>query len=226
MHADLQASQELEDVTLSDDAEFLISSREILCRESVSLPKVCIHTGQTENLQQREATFHSAGMIVAGLFLPVVVLIVLFTGDLIGGSWLGMIVLAICGTALLPVLARLKVPGIVSIKATWHVSDEYLRRCRWQQWCIRGVIVAVMFSVGFAVGYDTTAAAASPIITGLQTGSALGGICGIISLALRMERRIRYSSRRRRGLHKGLFALTGHSRRFTESVERIIHGGF
>ena len=222
------ATQEYEDVVLSEEAEFLISGREILCRESVNLPKVCIHTGQTKNLQQRQETFLSARVLfagVGGLIVPAAVLILLFSGR-IGWGLILIIGLMFWGAALLPLAGRLGFPGTVSIRATWYVSDEYLRRCRQTAWFIRLAIVVIMFLFGFLLGYQTSMAASGATGTGLRTAGFLAGICGVISLTLRTERRIRLAGRRRRGPHRDLFALTGHSRRFSEAVDRINHGAF
>ena len=63
-------TQEYKEVTLGDDAEFLISQREILCRETVHLPKICIRTGRADNLIERSRTFQSTAT------MPVLVMLV------------------------------------------------------------------------------------------------------------------------------------------------------
>ena len=114
----------------------------------------------------------------------------------------------------------------MNIEATWYVDQQYLRRCRWQKWAVRGSIAGIMFLLGFALGYDFAAIGDNAPLQGLLLGTAVGLASAGISLGLQMERRLRYSGKRRRGPHKGLYALTGHSPKFTETVERMIHGGF
>ncbi len=215
--------QEQDEVRLGEDSEFLISEREILCRETVKLPKICIHTGEPADLQ-RQATFRSPQ-------IPLVVFIILIPfllAGVAGGS--EMILLAIAGLFMFALIRRLTTwtfPGVTTIDTTWYVNSDYSQRCYRQQWMIRGVILVAAFLGGYVISYNMTppgnpTSMRDASLTALFSAVFFGGL----SLTLRIERRLSYSRRRRTGPHKGLFALNGHSRRFAETVERIIHGGF
>jgi len=216
--------QEQDDVRLDEDSEFLISTAEILCRETVSLPKVCIHTGESDNLLQRQATFHSPRIPVGAI----IVLLFIVAGRFAGA--LEVLILIFAASILYAAMRRFaqwKLPGITKLDVTWYVNSDYCQRCHRQQWIIRSAVVLVAFLGGFAgahgmttPGWPTSMSDAG--LTAVTSAVFFGGL----SLFLRMERRLRYSGRRRRGPHQGLFSLTGHSRRFAETVERIIHGGF
>ncbi len=52
------AVQEVPEPLFGEDTEFLISCREILCRENVTLPRKCIHTGDTGELEKRRKLLH------------------------------------------------------------------------------------------------------------------------------------------------------------------------
>lgn len=75
-------TQEYKEVTLGDDAEFLISQREIQCRETVYLPKICLHTGRADNLIERSRTFHSTANIPALVMLVGVVAFVVYASGM------------------------------------------------------------------------------------------------------------------------------------------------
>ncbi len=216
-----------QEVTLGDDAEFLISAGEILCRETVDLPKVCIHTGETEDLVERNKTFQSANF-----WLAAVAAICLYLGfsfldsSLVIGLIAVVFLVALIGTAMLPTLAKAGIPGVVTIETTWYVNTRYQHHCRRMRWVIRGILTGIMFFVGFAVGHGNAMLTDNAVLQGMQLGILTGGITGMAGLGLRIERRLRFSGKRWRGPHKGLYALTGHSRKFTETVERMIHGGF
>ena len=82
------------------------------------------------------------------------------------------------------------------------------------------------FAVTFGVTYNDHFVGPFRLSETLRAAAMFGGVTGILSMFLHVERRLTFSGTRRRGPHKGLFSLTGHSRRFTETIERIIHGGF
>jgi len=83
-----------------------------------------------------------------------------------------------------------------------------------------------MFLLGFALGYDFAAVGNNAPLQGLIFGIAIGLVSGTIGLGLQIQRRLSYSCKRRRAPHKGLYALTGHSPKFTETVDGMIHGRF
>jgi hypothetical protein len=120
-------NQEPQEVTLGEDAEFLISAREILCRETVHLPNVCIHTGETEDLVKRKKTFLPASrwinlFFALGLFRK-------FSSV----GWLEFsILLMVVSITSSSVISKFKLPGVVNIEATWYVDQQYLHHCRWQ----------------------------------------------------------------------------------------------
>lgn len=221
-------SDEHEVLTLADDTEFLISRSEILCRETVELPRVCIAKGITENLQQRQQSFYSTGVPIAGLLTFVLVIGAISLVGRFGGAWMILGLVAIGSHRLPWLLARLKFPGVVTIEATWYVSEAYLRICRWQQWISRGFIVVMAAWVGFAAGEAglTFKLAANLQVQGPGMAVLLGIVGGLLSLTVRMERRLRLQGRRRWGPHKGLYSLGGHTRKFTRAVEALIHRGF
>ena len=224
-------SQELGEVRLGADAEFLISNREILCRESVSLPTVCLHTGAADDLVERSRTFHSTAARLAAALLVGVIAVVFFMNSLVGEQAILAVPVIIIGLILLlPLLLKLKVPGLIAVKARWYVNKNYAQRCLWRKRAICIAIPPVLFAVTFGAVYSEDYLQPTALSHSLGAGTFGGGIGIVLSLIamlfFRVERVLRYSGRRRRGPQKGLFILTGHSRRFTETVERMIHGGF
>jgi hypothetical protein len=216
--------QEQNEIRLGEDSEFLISEREILRRETVKLPEICIHTAAANDLLERLATFRSPQIPVAAFLMLIPILAGRYAGAL------EMILLAVVGLFVPGLMRRFTkwtLPGVKTIDATWYVNRDYCRRSCRQQWIIQGIILVAAFAGGFAISYSMAppgnpASMSDASLAALFSAVFFGGL----SLFLRIERRLRYSGRRWRRPHSGLFSLTGHSNRFAKSVERIIHSGF
>ena len=217
---------EVPEVRLGEDSEFLISAREILCRESVELPRVCVQTGETEGLVQRKEKFQSFDLKVVGFAILLAVGVLLFAGSMGTSELILLFGLMIAARVLMSRRSTSRLLGIAIVSVTWYVSEEYLQKCQRQQWIVRGAIAVTTFLIGFAIAASNVLPGSNRLMPGLYGGILFGGVSGFVSLMLKSEKKIRYSGRRRFGPHKGLYSLVGHSRVFTETVERIAHGGF
>lgn len=217
-------TQEYQEPTLSDDTEFLISRGEILCRETVELPRVCIQTGTTEDLVQRQQTYRVPRYRISGPVIGAAVLLLMFVGARWGAAVLVGIVCTMLTASVL--MGHVHQLGMVKVSATWYVASDYLRRCRRQEWWIRAFILALTSGLGILVASSGSSPGLSHMTWNVLTGLGIGLVCGIPSLFLGVERTITCSGRRNRGPHKGLYSLRGHSRQFTKAVELIIQGRF
>lgn len=205
--------------TLADDAEFLFSSNEILCRDSVELPQVCIRLADTDNLVKRQQNLRVvAGPFVAAIILlaiPVIALSVNFGAR-------GLIAAVVVGGILQLIVrfvAKTSLPFTYSVDATWYVGERYLRRVKWYNRISRVVVmgVAIVISVLVAVEARSLQDAAIQIIVALGLGIA-------VSFGLSTERKLMLSGRRFFGRHRGLMVLSGHSKKFAAAAQRIQAG--
>ena len=202
-----------------EDTEFLISPREILIRESVDLPKVCISSGETEDLIKRTRTFHSWSLSGGAVFVvTAIVVIVLLVKilELTQGPLEYFPAISLLTVVFLPrVLTSLfsTIPGVTAMKVNWYVGQSYHRRCRIINWIVR-------FS-----GPASIAVSRMVLSPGYVTQSILF-LVAILCLFCNVERTLRYQGPRYFGIYKGLHVLTGHGRKFANAVEQIIHRGF
>lgn len=217
-------THEYQEPTLSEDSEFLISFGEILCRETVELPKVCVQTGATADLVQRQKTFLVPRYRISGLTIAVAVIAMIVVTVRFGfGFSLGIVFSVLAASVVIGSLYR---RSMVQVSVTWYVGNDYLRRCRKQERLIRCMILLMTTGFGILVAWSNTSHYTGDLAWNVFMGLGFGLICGLPCLFLKMERPITSLGRRIRGPHKGLYSLTGHSRRFTEAVELIIQGQF
>ena len=212
-------SQSPDSDMLADDAEFLFSSREILCREQVELPKACIRLGDVENLVQRKKTLRIiSGVGVAGVILFVVCIMII--PPIYG--WAGALTVfaaAVIVSVIHRFTLRFAFPAALTVDATWYVSERYLNRVKWQDRFGRALILVIASLLAWLItrSLDTWAEQAGAFLLVLGIGFVVGfGLRTEVGLALR--------GRRLTGRHRGLMVLTGHSRRFANTAERINAG--
>lgn len=212
-------------VTLADHAEFLISPRRILCRDTVRLPGVCLHTGRAEHLVERSRTFLSMTVPMGMLTAIVVTGVIVLLHRLAGVVSFALVPVMIAGFVLmLPRLHARGLPGLVAVQADWYVNADYARRCWWRTWVIRLSLVLIPTLLIMA-GYHRILAQYMDInSTLIATIMMVTGV--LMGVLLRIERRLKYAGKVRRGPHAGLYAVTGHSTTFTDAVERLIRGGY
>ncbi len=215
-------AQEPEEIILTDDTEFLISGREILCRDVVTLPRVCIARGTSEDLEERQRSLRTTTVSFLLVVLPFIVLLFVFPAAVCPA----LVIFSLLWALVMQLPGSIKIPGTATTTVTWYVSRAYRQRCRMIQWIVRGTIFVATFSAGAFVAYVESTVRENALTNALLAGLATGGVAGLLSLALKMERTFRCTGTRWRGPYKGLFVLTGHSRQFSETVERMIHSGF
>lgn len=211
-------------VTLADHAEFLISPRRILCRETVRLPRVCLHTGRTEHLVERSKTFLSMTVPMGILTAVVVTGVIMLLHRIVGMTSVAVVPVIIAAFEItLPRLYSRGLPGVIAVQADWYVNADYARRCWWRMWASRLSLVLIptlLIMAGYHriltqyLDVDSTLTAIIMIVTGV-----------LIGVLLRIERRLKYMGKVRRGPHAGLYAITGHSVAFMDAVARLIRGG-
>lgn len=208
-----------------EDTEFLISPREILIRESVDLPKVCISSGETADLIKRTRTFHSWSLVGGALYAVcaiIVVMLLVMVFELTSGQ-LGFVpVIAVLAVIFLPRVLTMyssALPGVTAITVNWYVGQSYHRRCRVINWIIR-------ISGPAAIAVSRMVLTPGHANRGATVTQSVLVLVAILCLFCNVERTLRYQGPRYFGIYRGLHVLTGQSRKFANAVEQIIHRGF
>ena len=203
---------------LGEDDEFLISRREILCRETVKLPMVCIRYGETEDLEQRKKTLRTLSAMGAfTLVITVIAFLILIaavtSGDLpfsstAFGKLFYLVVFILAVPATFWVFRRY---GCNIVEASWYVGPRYRRMILWEKRIGRAIVVVV----AVAGGIGTARASGSVIpLVGLLLLVLLLGSFFDPNISLQLV-----------GRRRGAFVVRGHSKKFYQSVQRI-SGGF
>ncbi|MEO2014643.1 MAG: hypothetical protein ABGZ53_09740 [Fuerstiella sp.] len=208
---------DLEKKVLGEDDEFLVSRREILCRESVQLPMVCIRFGETEHLERRQKTLRTltgagAFLLVLGAVAVLILLGALMAGDLPFSnspfgilSWVAVFLLAV------PAAMRgFQRYGCSKVDATWYVGPRYLRRIRWERRF--GRVIVLFAATAGGVSIVRTGGSVIPLI-------GLAGLAVLLGIFFDPNVSLQLVARRR-----GVFVLKGHSKKFYREVNRIING--
>jgi hypothetical protein len=203
---------------LGEDDEFLISRREILCRDTVELPMVCIRYGQTEDLELRKKTLRTFSAMGAFTFvITVIAFLILVTavtsGDLPFSS-------TAFGKLFYLVVFMLAVPatfwafrryGCNTVDASWYVGPRYRRMILWEKRIGRTIVVVVAVTGG--IGIARASGSSIPLV-------------GLFLLALLLGRFFDPNvSLQLVGRRRGAFVVRGHSKKFYHAVQRI-GGGF
>ncbi len=202
---------------LGDDDEFLVSRREILCRDRVQLPMICIRYGETEHLERRQKTLRT--LTAAGAFVLVLsaIAILVLLGALMAGdlpfsnspfgilSWVAAFLLAVPAT-----VRGFQRYGCSTVDATWYVGPRYHRRVLWERRIGRVIVFFVAIAGGVVI---------------VRNGGPVTALIGLAGLALLLgiffdpNVSLQLAARRR-----GVFVLKGHSKIFYREVNRIING--
>lgn len=203
---------------LGDDDEFLILRKQILCREQVELPKVCVFFGDTEDLEPRRKTLKTLKPLsavvavllgVSVLFVPALII------ESNRGPLSGWVADALKMTfyVVLAVGAGVMIwkQGCYKVDATWYVGRRYRRRLaierRIGQVILVGSAVLLLLGVPY-VEYE------------LRIGFIVLAVGSLIaSLKLDCERSLTLKEKRNEA-----FVLEGHKKRFFETVNRLRSG--
>lgn len=203
---------------LGEDDEFLISRREILCRETVKLPMVCIRYGETEDLEQRKKTLRALSAMGAfTLVITVIAFLVLIaavtSGDLpFSSSASGKLFYLVVFITAVPATSwAFRRYGCNVVDASWYVGPRYRRMILWEKRIGRAIVVVVALTGGIG-----TARASGSVIP----------LVGLLLLALFLVSFFDPNiSLQLAGRRRGAFVVRGHSKKFYQAVQRI-SGGF
>lgn len=208
---------EAEKKTLGEEDEFLVSRREILCRESLLLPMVCIRYGETEHLQQRQKILRTLTGQGAFVLVLAVVAFLVFLAALLASSLpysdspVGILSYAVVFMGAVPAtFMAFRRYGCCKVDATWYVGPRYCRRILWE----RRIGRVIMFSLATAAGVGNVVAGGSVFsLIGLAGLAALLGKFFDPNVSLQLV-----------GRRRGIFVLKGHSKAFYREVNRIGKG--
>ena len=202
---------------LGEDDEYLISRREILCRNTVELPMACIYYGETEDLEQRQKTLRTFSGPGAFAFVLTVIAFLILVVSVVGGSlpfsstssgkvsYLVIFILAVPATSW-----AFRRYGCSTVNASWYVGPRYRRRIRWEK-RIGRVILVFVGATGGSVVFRATGAVIISIGLGLLV--LLLGRFYDPAVSLQLV-----------GRRRGGFVLKGHSKSFYHEVQRISSG--
>jgi len=221
-HADFNPFQaplfaEAEKKTLAEDDEFLVSRREILCRNTVELPLVCIRYGETEYLEKRQKKLWTLTGLGACVLVLAVVSFLVLLGALLAGSLpysdspVGILFYAVALLVAVPAtLSAFRRYGCCKVDATWYVGPRYRRRMRWERRAGR----AIVFFLATAVGVEI-----------VRSGGSVFLLIGLVGLAVLLGSFFDPNvSLQLVGRRCGVFVVRGHSKAFYREVNRIING--
>lgn len=212
--------------------DYEISANAISCRDGAILPEVCIATGTTTDLQQREKTFYLSRFDLVPGWLPFLFLgsvVVFWVSDQVGNtpesvkqiiaivvvaSMAGLILaLVIAAQPCLKLLAVLGWSQITPVRIRWYVGTRHLRRCRRLTWTVRALIVGFAFCVGFSF-------ASEPLRDKLLVGSYMG-LFGLLSFFWHTNPKLSFGGHDKKKADEGFCKLTGHHRHFVETCDQL-----
>ncbi|MEO2028564.1 MAG: hypothetical protein ABGZ23_22045 [Fuerstiella sp.] len=214
-----------QDAALSPDTEFMVSSECILCGPEVSLPEVCIRTGDRDELQRQfevlrwtPTWLHRTRVILLVMGLPVAgqVLIMRATQPIQNTpqiAWLSVLALVVV-CVLIPAVLWGAARASRRIKATWYLESNLMLRHRRKQriWMVIACVLGVMFAASVLLGiFVSESFLILTFWTGLPAIIALGWSRRLIQPHVV-------------GTHQGLNILAGFSPLFLQEVLSIING--
>lgn len=139
---------------LSPDTEFLVSGTSILCEDDVSLPRICILTGQTNDLLKMTRNLRWAPQAISIMRFPVTLaglpLLIRVFYDLLNGrlersteveqlfllSAMGFLAIAVPGIWLLTWMKTR------TVKATFYINKRSAQITQISTWVMRAFLVA------------------------------------------------------------------------------------
>ena len=209
-----------DEIPLPADSEFLVSDDYIICREQVELPPICIHTGETEDLQRRHEVLRA--MTFGGTIQVVIsiLLIVTLVGEF---GFLDSLMIALVPLVVLNLVRKFVLRNFMpltdQVAVTWYVSKDYLDTLRWQIIAGRTLLLAI----GSAVGFLSAGASQNGFSVVTVSAMLAGAIIGfLISFGMQVEQKPTLVGRRRKGPNRGLMMLRGHSVLFANAVRQRI----
>ncbi|MDG1893667.1 MAG: hypothetical protein P8J37_02040 [Fuerstiella sp.] len=198
---------------LGEDDEFLVSRREILCRDTVILPLVCIRYGETEDLEQRKKLLRMLSGTGAFSLVLTVIGFLLLVGATIGGQlpfsgsssgklfYLTVFIMALPAT-----FWAFRRYGCRMVDASWYVGPRYRRMILWEKRIGRAIVFFVTAAGG--VGIARESGSWWPLV-------GLAGLGLLLSIFFDPNINLQLVGRRR-----GVFLLRGHSKSFYLQVQR------
>lgn len=207
------------------DTEFLIRPQRILVQNGVTLPEVCLHTGNTTDLEQRTQTFHAAttGLILgicaaAGVILvPLLFQLARFS---LWGAWATGASLVAAVLFLLKLGAVSRRSGGITMK--WYISRSHLSGGRRRRLLSTA---AVVLTASFAAGAVYLSNPAEAYANALLAAIAAGAASASLFYPLSRETRLRYDGVVGSGPYKGAYRFSGHRQPFTDVVLAMIRAG-
>jgi hypothetical protein len=217
---------EPQDTTLSPDTEFMVSSECVLCGANVTLPEVCIRTGDKDELERQSDVLkwspfvlHRLRVVLLGFGLPFAaqVLIVasqqpvgtLSAADQVSAAaWLTLLLIVV----LTPVVLWFAHRTTRRTQATWYVERGLMDRQRRKRkaWKVTATVLALLFFGAIVLGIMVSE---SYLVFTFWTG--LPAILSLIQSRRRVQPQIV-------GTHQGLNILAGLSPLFLQEVLSII----
>lgn len=202
--------------SLSDDDDFLITPKVILCREVVRLPPVCIHLGETEGVEERNRRLRvlplpgALRVLAAAFFFIFLPLFLPFSGfGLFWGPITRLVILG--GFAMLFLLFVWAARSYVdAVDATWFVCGRYKRQMKLYRWVVRICLTGA--AIGMAVANAESAG---------SFGLFLPLTVFVVSFLFNPETGLQLVGRKHNG-----FLLNGHSKRFYETVVHTQSGAW
>ncbi len=213
-----------QDAALSPDTEFMVSSECILCGPEVSLPEVCIRTGDRDELQRQfevlrwtPTWLHRIRVILLALGLPITGQVLIMgahqaTGAAPEVGRLSLVALfVVC--ILIPAVLWFAARATRRIQAIWYVENNLIRRHRRKQkiWLVIACVLALMFVASFLLAFIVSE---SFFLLTFWTG-----LPAVITLS--WSRRL--IQPHVIGTHQGLHILAGFSPLFLQEVLSIIN---
>ena len=206
-----------EKTTLGEDDQFLVSKRDILCRDRVELPKVCIRYGETEDLERRQKILRMfTGLGLMAFAIAVLGFLVLLSALVAGrlpfsDTTLGMLLFVVALLVTVPAVYRFfRRFGCCEVDAVWFVGPRYRRRIRWERRIGRAFVLLLAAGGGFGIAEAT--GSVIPLVALVVLALVLAAFFDPnISLQLVGRRR-------------GVYVLRGHSKAFCHEVNRLISG--
>jgi len=202
----------------------MVSSECILCGPQVSLPEICIRTGDKDELQRQAAVLrwtppwlHRLRVILLALGLPFAgqVLIMAMTqppGTSASTAWLSVLALIVV-CILIPAVLWFAYAATRRIHATWYVDSELIRRHKQKQnfWKGSAIVLALMFAASVV---QTIVASGLFFLLTFWTG--LPAVMSLLWSRRLIQPQVV-------GTHQGLNILAGFNPLFLQQVLSIIN---
>lgn len=155
-HNPFQAPQvaEIEELRLAETAEFHVSPHFLLCRDHLQLPPICIHYGETDDVQSRSRTLRR---LTGGGIMKVITAALLAFGTLaVGpmnsarspGQWVELMFVMAMFVLFGIVIWHVSKSSMQTVHATWYVCGRYRQRLRWHKFIVRTLLLTTALAMG------------------------------------------------------------------------------